>query len=96
MSGRLLRIVAAICLTWGTAGCRGSVADGSSATEGKNMLAIVGARIYTSPAEAPLSDGTLIMADGAISAAGRRDRISVPAGAAILNAELLYRKGLIG
>jgi imidazolonepropionase-like amidohydrolase len=85
MSGRLLRVVAAICLTWGTAGCRGSVADGSSATEGKNMLAIVGARIYTSPAEAPLSDGTLIMANGAISAVGRRDRISVPAGAAILN-----------
>jgi len=42
-------------------------------------LALVGARIYTSPTAAPIEDGTVLIHNGRISAVGPRDKIKVPA-----------------
>ena len=54
------KMLAAMCLALGLVGCRAPVADRSAAVEqsgtGKT-LAIVGARIYISPTEAPITDG---------------------------------------
>jgi len=78
-------ILAALLLALAVAGCRGSLPSDSSGTEGREMLAIVGARIYVSPAEEPIVNGAVLMADGVITAVGRRDRIRVPASAAIVD-----------
>jgi imidazolonepropionase-like amidohydrolase len=43
-------------------------------------LALVGARIYTSPTAAPIEDGTVLIRNGRIVAVGPRDEIRVPAG----------------
>jgi len=83
-------MLATMCLALGLAGCRGPIAGGSSQTDpsaagaGKT-LAIVGARIYTAPTDAPITDGAVVMTDGSISAAGRRDQIRVPANATVLD-----------
>lgn len=49
------------------------------------MLAILGARIYTSPSQAPIADGAVIMTDGIITAVGQRNQLRVPANATILD-----------
>ncbi len=42
-------------------------------------LALVGARIYTSPTAAPIDDGIVLIRNGKIAAVGSRDEIKVPA-----------------
>jgi imidazolonepropionase-like amidohydrolase len=49
------------------------------------MLAILGARIYASPAEEPIANGAVVITDGVITAVGPRDRIRIPKGAAMLD-----------
>jgi imidazolonepropionase-like amidohydrolase len=44
-------------------------------------LALVHARIYASPAAAPIADGTLLIQDGLIRAVGPSGTVTVPAGA---------------
>jgi imidazolonepropionase-like amidohydrolase len=48
----------------------------------KGTLAIEHARIYVSPADPPIEDGTVLVSDGAITALG--PQVAVPAGAQIL------------
>jgi imidazolonepropionase-like amidohydrolase len=48
-------------------------------------LAIEHARIYTSPAAAPILDGTVVIVDGRISAVG--PSLEIPAGATLLNCD---------
>jgi len=83
-------MLATMCLALGLAGCRGPIAGGSSQTDSSaagagKTLAIVGARIYTAPTDAPITDGAVVMTDGSISAVGRRDQIRVPANATVLD-----------
>lgn len=47
-------------------------------------LALVGARIYTSPAAAPIEDGTVLIRNGRIVAVGPREEIKVPAGDVVI------------
>ena len=81
-------MLAAMCLALGLVGCRAPVADRSAAVEqsgtGKT-LAIVGARTYISPTEAPITDGVVVMTGATISAVGRRDQVQVPAQATVLD-----------
>jgi len=83
-------MLATMCLALGLAGCRGPIAGASgpanpSATGAGKTLAIVGARIYTSPADAPIADGTVVIVDDRIGAVGRRDQVRVPATAKVLD-----------
>ena len=81
-------MLAMVCLALGLVGCRAPVADRSAAVEqsgtGKT-LAIVGARTYISPTEAPITDGVVVMTGATISAVGRRDQVQVPAQATVLD-----------
>lgn len=81
----MLRVLVALCLALIAAGCRGPAPSGSSATEGREILAVVGARIYSSPADTPIADGAVVMTDGVITAVGPRDRVRVPAGATTID-----------
>lgn len=54
------------------------------AAEGK-MLALVGAKIYPSPADAPIADGVVLVRDGKITAVGTAAKVRVPADAERLN-----------
>jgi imidazolonepropionase-like amidohydrolase len=79
------RVLVPLCLALVAAGCRGPVPGDSSATEGREMLAILGARIYPSPAEEPIANGAVVITDGVITAVGPRDRIRIPKGAAMVD-----------
>ena len=81
---------ATMCLVLGLAGCGGPVAGVAGpadpvATAPATSLAIVGARIYPSPTDPPITDGTIVMTDATISAVGRRDQVRVPAHATVLD-----------
>jgi imidazolonepropionase-like amidohydrolase len=82
----VLRVLVALCLALVAAGCRGPVPGESSVTEGRETLAVVGARIYTSPVEVAIANGTVVMAEGVITAVGPRDQIRVPKGATVVDA----------
>ncbi|MBF8290648.1 MAG: Amidohydro 3 protein, partial [Chloroflexi bacterium] len=79
------RILVALCLALVAAGCRGPVPGESSVTEGRETLAVVGARIYTSPVEEPIASGTVVMTEGVITAVGPRDQIRVPKGTTVVD-----------
>jgi imidazolonepropionase-like amidohydrolase len=66
-------------------GCRGPTAGGSPPTEGRDALVIQGARIYPSPSEPPIPNGTVVASDGLITSVGPRDRVRVPARATVLD-----------
>jgi len=53
-------------------------------------LALVGAKIYRSPTEAPIEDGTILVHDGRIRAVGPRTNIKVPQDASVIDC-----KGLV-
>jgi len=83
-------MLATMCLALGLAGCGGPIAGGAGATDpgaagGGKTLAIVGARIYTSPTDAPITDGAVVIVDDRISAVGPRNQIRVPANAKVLD-----------
>jgi imidazolonepropionase-like amidohydrolase len=78
-------MLATMCIALALAGCRGPIAGGSGPNDAGKTLAIVGARIYTSPTEAPITDGAVVMTDGSITAVGRRDQVRVPANASVLD-----------
>jgi imidazolonepropionase-like amidohydrolase len=48
-------------------------------------LALVGARIYTSPTAAPIEDGTVLIHNGKITAVGSRNEIRVPASWSVID-----------
>jgi imidazolonepropionase-like amidohydrolase len=79
------RVLVVLCLALVAAGCRGPVPGESSVTEGRETLAVVGARIYTSPVEVAISDGTVVMTEGVITAVGPRGQIRVPEGASVVD-----------
>src|SRR5882672_3205087 len=66
-------------------GCRRPMAGDSLATEGRDALVIQGARIYPSPSEPPIPNGTVVASDGLITSVGPRDRVRVPARATVLD-----------
>jgi imidazolonepropionase-like amidohydrolase len=83
-----------VCLALGLVGCRAPGAGGSSSIDQSSAgdqsgagktLAIVGARVYTMPTEAPIPDGVVVMTGAAISAVGRRDQVRVPDNATVLD-----------
>ena len=53
-------------------------------------LALVGAKIYRSPTEAPIEDGTILVHDGRIRAVGPRTNIKAPQDASVIDC-----KGLV-
>jgi len=77
-----------MCLVLGLTGCRapstGNPAPPEQSGAGKT-LAIVSARVYTSPTEAPITDGVVVMTGTTISAVGRRDQVRVPDQATVLD-----------
>ena len=79
------RILAALGLALVVAGCGRAVPSERSAKEGSEMLAIVGARIYTAPAGELIADGSVVMSGDVITAVGPRERVRVPKGAAIVD-----------
>jgi imidazolonepropionase-like amidohydrolase len=54
-------------------------------TTAHSGLALVGARIYTSPTAAPIEDGIVLIRNGRIAAVGPRDKIKVPASYAVID-----------
>jgi imidazolonepropionase-like amidohydrolase len=54
-------------------------------TTAHSGLALVGARIYTSPSAAPIEDGTVLIHNGRIAAVGPRGEIKVPASYAVID-----------
>ncbi len=66
-------------------GCGGPATSGSRTPEGRDALAILGARIYPSPSEPPIANGAVIATDGLITSVGPRDGVRVPAGATVLD-----------
>jgi imidazolonepropionase-like amidohydrolase len=66
-------------------GCRRPMAGDSLATEGQDALVIQGARIYPSPSEPTIPNGTVVARDGLITSVGPRDRVRVPARATVLD-----------
>jgi imidazolonepropionase-like amidohydrolase len=48
-------------------------------------LALVGGTVFSSPADSPIQDATILIRDGKISAIGRRPNVEIPAGTEILN-----------
>ncbi|HEX9409726.1 MAG TPA: hypothetical protein VGA23_08760, partial [Methylomirabilota bacterium] len=66
-------------------GCGRQAASGSRATGERNVLAILGARIYPSPSEPPIANGAVVAADGLITVVGPRDHVGVPPGATVLD-----------
>ena len=78
-----LQRIIAFCLA--AVGCGGPATSGSRAPEGHDVLAILGARIYPSPAEPPIANGAVIATDGVITSVGPREGVHVPAGATVLD-----------
>ncbi|PYM69513.1 MAG: hypothetical protein DME10_23595, partial [Candidatus Rokuibacteriota bacterium] len=66
-------------------GCGGPATSGSRTPEGRDALAILGARIYPSSSEPPIANGAVIATDGLITSVGPRDGVRVPAGATVLD-----------
>ena len=50
------------------------------------QLALVGGSIYTSPTEAPIRNGVILIDGGKIAAVGRRGSVRVPRGATVIDA----------
>jgi imidazolonepropionase-like amidohydrolase len=57
----------------------------STAIQAGGTLALVGAKVYTSPIEPPIPNGVVLVRDGEIVAVGRRNDVKVPKGATILD-----------
>jgi imidazolonepropionase-like amidohydrolase len=55
--------------------------EGPAAGAGDADIALIGAKIYTAPDEAAMSDGTVVIHAGKIVAVGKTGEISIPAGA---------------
>jgi len=66
-------------------GCGGQATSGSRATGERNVLAVLGARIYPSPSEPPIANGAVVATDGLITSVGPRDHVGVPPGATVLD-----------
>jgi imidazolonepropionase-like amidohydrolase len=62
-------------------GVSAPIADGLFAGD----LALVGAKIYLSPAQSPIESGTIVTHDGLVSAVGTNAEVKPPAGASILD-----------
>jgi imidazolonepropionase-like amidohydrolase len=75
-------IVATACLFAAAAAQADATRNASGAT-----LAIVGARVVPAPDEAPIERATVLVRDGRIVAVGAQDRVRVPRGAAVVEAE---------
>jgi len=78
---RAAKLIAGLCLVLGWLGCQGPIASDSRAP----TLAIVGARVYPSPADAPIADGVVLVAGGRITAVGPRSEVRVPTPATVLD-----------
>jgi imidazolonepropionase-like amidohydrolase len=93
-------MLASVCLALGLFGCRAPSAGGSASIHQSDAghqsdtgdqrgagktLAIVGARVYTSPTESAITDGVVVMTGPTISAVGRRDQVRVPDHATVLD-----------
>ncbi|MFN2385968.1 MAG: amidohydrolase family protein [Thermoanaerobaculia bacterium] len=56
-----------------------------AAVKAGTPLALVGGTVYAGPADPPLFDATVVLADGKIAAVGPRGKVAVPAGAAVID-----------
>jgi imidazolonepropionase-like amidohydrolase len=70
----LLQVVLILALT----------ASAGSAAEAQ-ALALVGARVYPSPADAPLDDAVVVASSGAISAIGKRGEVQIPENSRVID-----------
>lgn len=75
------KIVAGLGLVLGWLGCQGPIARDA----GPPALAIVGARVYPSPAGPPIADAVVIVTGAQITAVGPRSEIRVPPSATVLD-----------
>ena len=53
----------------------------SAAPDESDVLVLVGAKIYTSPSDPPIPNGTIIIRGGKIEAVGNADAVAIPEGA---------------
>ncbi|MGA8145408.1 MAG: amidohydrolase family protein [Candidatus Acidiferrales bacterium] len=65
-----------VCLAFVLAIARANSAVVSA--DGEGVLAFVGAKIYTSPTEPPIEDGTILIRGGKIEAVGKSGSVSIP------------------
>jgi imidazolonepropionase-like amidohydrolase len=84
--------LAVACLAVLIVGCHGPGAGGpaaptagSDASPSGQVIAVTGARIYPSPTAPPITDGTIVVTRGVITAVGPREQTAVPAGATVLS-----------
>jgi imidazolonepropionase-like amidohydrolase len=52
---------------------------------GASDLAVVGAKVYPSPTEPPIENGTIVVRDGLVLAVGRSPSVKIPNGATVLD-----------
>ncbi|MDQ2971016.1 MAG: amidohydrolase family protein [Acidobacteriota bacterium] len=57
----------------------------SAGAQTRRALALVGGTVYESPTAVPLFDAAVVLADGKIAAVGPREKVAVPAGAAVID-----------
>jgi len=60
-------------------------ADGRARSGESNRLALVGAKIYPSPAAPPIADGVVIIEDGRIAAVGEKRRVRIPDNTSVID-----------
>src|SRR6188474_3214985 len=64
----------------------GAPAAGDDTTgSGTRVLALIGGLIYTTPNEAPIRDGAILVRDGKIAAVGERTSLRVPGGTEVID-----------
>jgi len=64
----------------------GAPAAGDDTTgSGTRVLALIGGLIYTTPNEAPIRDGAILVRDGKIAAVGKRTSLRVPGGTEVID-----------
>ena len=78
---KAIGLVALVALTFA------ALAAGQDSRGSANALGIVGARVYTSPGEPPIENGTVIVSNGRMTAVGDRAAVTVPLGAATIAGE---------
>ena len=81
--GRSGLLIIALCLCNSLDGL--TAAGRTPPLDKSDSLALVGARIYTSPSEEPLVNGVVLVRDGKIVAVGQKGKIKVPSNATIID-----------
>jgi imidazolonepropionase-like amidohydrolase len=87
---KMRRWVALLGLIVGMALVEYGTTPAKGAAENQEALALVGATIYPSPTDAPITNGVVLIRDGKIAAVGKTGSVRVPADAKTINCAGLF------